>query len=110
MCQATTSSTGKPAPSAMAVSFSWSWRRRRGAAGASVAAGLAVSGSAVTCSLTASLDVLLELLVDELVHVDRLAELFVLKHQLCVGLGALHEHVIGLPRQHDIGHRKLQRI
>ena len=104
---------GKPTPSATARSFSTSCRRRaRGRRGASGVDCCVASGSAVTCSLKTipGLTRVTELLGDVTVEVGHLADLLVLEHQLRVGLGALHEHVVELPGELDVRHRELDRF
>src|SRR5713226_2893812 len=99
--------SGKPTPSAMVRTFSTSCLRRRAADGASGVDCGAASGSVVTCSLKTILDRLHELLGDVAIEVGHLADLLVLEHQPCIGGGALHEHVVELPREFDVRHRKL---
>src|ERR1700704_3657055 len=105
--QSRISRTGKPAPSATARTISTMRRRRRAADGASGATSAVASGSAVTCSLKRILDRSHELLGDDLAQVGHLADLFVLEHQPGIGVGALHEHVVELPGELDVGHREL---
>src|SRR5258707_11727435 len=105
--QSRISRIGKPAPSATARTVSTMRRRPRAADGASGAASAVASGSAVTCSLKMILGQSRrshELLGDDLAQVGHLADLLVLEHQPGIGVGALHEHVVELPGELDIGH------
>src|SRR5712672_3297574 len=104
------STSGKPAPSAIARMVSMPRPRRRAADGASGAVCDVASGSAVTCSLKMPLDRSHELLGDHLVDVRHLADLLVLEHQLGIGAGALHEHVVELPGKLHVRHRQLDRL
>src|SRR5438552_13925051 len=92
-CQRNTKRIGKPAPSATARSVSNVRRRRRAAAGACFGC-----ASAVTFWLKmVPMLLLLKLRRDELAKIDLLADLLVLEHQLRIGVGALHEHVVDFP-------------
>src|SRR3977135_3476765 len=105
-----TSTIGKPTPSAMVRSCATSRRRRRAADGASDVDWSVVSGSAVTCSLKMFLGRSHELLGDVPVEVVHLADLLVLEHQLGIGTGALHEHVVELPGELHVRDRELDRF
>src|SRR5262245_48018240 len=107
--QSRISTRGKPTPSAMLRTRSAKRLRRRAADGAS-GMDCVASGSAVTCSLKRPSFALHELLGDVAVQVGQLADLLVLEHQPGIGVGAFHEHVIELPGELNVGHRKLDRF
>src|SRR5882757_265683 len=108
--QSRISRIGKPAPSAKALTPVRSRRRWRARAGASPSAAGCSAASGSACSLKTIPDRSHELLGDDVGEVGRLADLLVLEHQLGVGAGALHEHVVDLPGELDVRHRELDRL